>query len=235
MHSPMIHVQGLTKTYGAVQALAGIDLDIAAGECFGLAGTNGAGRTTLLNILATLVRATAGEATIAGVDVRRQPFEVRRRIGYTAESVTFSAALTVREYLSLSAAARRLEAPRSAEAVEAVLLGLQLAPHDDLRTLSKGCRQMLAVAAALLHEPEVLLMDEPITHLDPVARQWAYALLRERHRQGSTILLASNGADDLDNLCDRVGVLHQGRLVQTLRRTGERFDIGGVMATLSRH
>jgi ABC-2 type transport system ATP-binding protein len=232
----MIHVQGLTKIYGQHTALAGVALQIAEGEIFGLVGTNGAGRTTLLHILATLVRATAGQVTIAGMDVRRRPFDVRRCIGYVAESPAFFAGLTVREYLEVVAALRALQARRKAAAIAAALARYPADPARPLATLSQGQRQQLALATALLHEPVVLLLDEPMTHLDPMACQRMRAVLQELQSKGTTIVLACNTAAVLQGLCHRIGFMHQGRLLEVRQTAGAALDlVEALQAVLTTH
>jgi ABC-2 type transport system ATP-binding protein len=217
----MIVIEQLSKRYKQTRVLTDIDLTIAPGECFGLLGTNGAGRTTLLNILATLVQATSGHVTVAGFDVQRQPFQVRQRIGYVAEMHYFYDTLTVGEYLDFIAEVRRIPPPGRATAIDAILAYAHLEKALEIRTLSRGCRQQLAFAVAFIHKPQVLLLDEPMTAFDPLARRRFRTALQELRQQNSSILLASNTPTDLIGVCDRIGLLHHGRLVQIVERPAD--------------
>ncbi|HVR42305.1 MAG TPA: ABC transporter ATP-binding protein, partial [Thermoanaerobaculia bacterium] len=223
MPAPAIQVEDLHKTYSSsfgrrrVAALAGIDLEIARGEVFGLLGPNGAGKTTTVKILLDLTRPTRGSAHILGISVRRPAS--RASVGYLPEGHRFPGYLTARETLSIfgrmsgmSSAALRTRIPMMIERVH--LGGWE---EVRVRKFSKGMTQRLGLAAAMIHDPMVLLLDEPTDGVDPVGRREIRDLLKEEARQGKAIFLNSHLLSEIELTCDRVAVLRKGKAVATGR------------------
>jgi ABC-2 type transport system ATP-binding protein len=212
----MIKVRRLGKTYGGqAWALRGLDLVVERGDLFGLIGPNGAGKTTLIKILATLLRPTEGLATIADLNVVSSPLAVRRRIGYLPDSFGVYEEMRVREYLEFFAASYGLRNPQRNQIVDGVLQLTDLGgKRDDLiSALSRGMQQRLGLARVLVHDPDVLLLDEPASGLDPRARIEIRALLKELRRMGKTILISSHILADLADLCNKIGLIEKGRLL----------------------
>jgi len=211
----MIETKGLTKYYGALGALVDLDLSIPAGDIFGFIGPNGAGTTTTMRILATLLAPTRGWATIDGLDVARRGREVRRRVGYMPDFMGVYDDLKVFEYLEFFAAAFGVARSKRRAVVDGVLeltdLTSKRAAAVDV--LSRGMQQRLQLARVLIHDPKVLILDEPASGLDPRARIEIRELLRELKRMGKTIMISSHILSELEEMCDHVGIIEQGRLV----------------------
>lgn len=216
----MIEVEGLSKSYGQIRALADVSFGIAAGEIVGLLGPNGSGKTTLLRILTAFFPADAGRAVVAGIPVADDPFEVRRRVGYLPEQAPLYPEVTVRRFLRFAADVKLADRTLRAERVAAVIAECGLAGVERRRigTLSKGYRQRVGIAQALIGRPQVLVLDEPTAGLDPAqvleVRQLIAALGGR-----TTVVLSSHVLADVASVCDRVLMLHLGRLV-----LGERID-----------
>ncbi len=211
----MVRAERLTKHYDTVEAVNGVSFDVAAGQVFGFIGPNGAGKTTTIRMLATLIDATAGEAWISGRSILNEPDRVRQLIGYMPDEYGVYDGLTAREYLSFFAAARRVARRQRTAVVEGVLDLTDLTPLADTQvsTLSKGTKQRLCLAQALVHDPAVLLLDEPAAGLDPRARIEFRAMLRELARMGKTIFISSHILTELSDVCTHVGVIERGRLL----------------------
>jgi ABC-2 type transport system ATP-binding protein len=210
----IVRTSNLTKRFGRTVALDNVDLQVARGECLGLVGSNGGGRTTLLRILATLVCPSSGTVEVAGIDAVRRIYDARSRVAYVGEESSPGFGLCVREYLEFFHASRRTRAGAGpAGKVDEVVERAGLpsdAPVDDL---SSGFRQRLALAAGLLIGPEVLLLDDPIRAIDVGARSRFVEWLREVCDRGTTIVVALNHQRDVKALCHRVVQLEAGRLV----------------------
>jgi ABC-2 type transport system ATP-binding protein len=224
--SEIVRTDGLVKRYDGTLAVAGVDLMVQEGEIFGLVGPNGAGKTTTLRILATLLEPSAGTAEIAGMSVTRNPDRVRRIIGFMPDSFGVYDDMKVWEYLDFFARCYGLQ-PAARRRVIADLLDLvDLADKRDsyVQTLSRGMQQRLCLAHALVHDPQVLLLDEPASGLDPRARVELRELLRELRAMGKTILISSHILPELEELCtsvaivDRGLVLAQGRVADIEKR-----------------
>jgi len=219
-----------------VLALDGLDLRVEPGEFFGMLGPNGAGKTTSIGILTTRVRATAGQARVDGVEVHAQPVEVRRRIGVVPQRPNPDRALNVVENLLFHAAYFGI--PRSAALKRAEGLMERLGFADKalakVDALSGGQQQRLMIARALIHEPRVVFLDEPTVGLDPAARQELWALLRELHAQGRTIVMTTHYMEEADQLCDRIAIIDRGRLLALDTPAGLRAQApGGTMVELA--
>jgi ABC-2 type transport system ATP-binding protein len=215
----MIATRDLARTFktrgGAVEAVRGVDLRVGGGEIFGFLGPNGAGKTTTLRMLATLITPTAGEATVAGADLRKEPQEVRRRIGYVPQGGSTDPAETGRGELVLQGRLYGLSKAdaqmRAAEVLKS--LDLEAAADRGTGTYSGGMRRRLDVGLGIVHRPAVLFLDEPTTGLDPQARarMWEEILaLRER---GTTVFLTTHYLEEADALCDRLAIIDHGRIV----------------------
>jgi ABC-2 type transport system ATP-binding protein len=215
--SPLaIETIGLKREFrGGLKAVQGIDLAVAPGEVYGFLGPNGAGKTTTVRMLVTLLRPTGGRATIAGYDVATQPGEVRRRIGVALQEAALDLLMTGRELMELQATLhgipRRAVSGRAEELIERV--GLSQAAHRRVGTYSGGMRRRLDLAMALIHEPEVLFLDEPTTGLDPTSRMTLWDEVRRLRDEGTTVFLTTQYLEEADVLADRVGIIDSGVLV----------------------
>ncbi len=207
-----ISVENLSHRYGNFPVLSGVSFDVQPGEIFGFIGPNGAGKTTTIRIMATLLEPTAGRVLIDGIDVALEPERVRRIVGYMPDHAGVYERITIREYLEFFADAYDL---RDGKVVDAALELTELSKLDDrlVASLSKGMKQRLQIARILLHDPKVLVLDEPASDLDPRARIEVRDLLLELSELGKTIFLSSHILTELSDVCTSVGILERGRLV----------------------
>jgi ABC-2 type transport system ATP-binding protein len=211
----MIRVEGLTKTYGQTEALRSVSFAVPAGQVCGYLGPNGAGKSTTVKILTGLLRPTAGSAAVAGFDVAAQPLEVKRRIGYVPETGAVYPTLSASEYLALVGALHEME-PEEVDGRSRKMLELfQIADAAGRRldTLSKGQRQKVVIAAALLPDPAVILFDEPLSGLDAHAARAVKDIVRGLADRGKTVLYCSHILDIVERLCERVIILNRGQVV----------------------
>ena len=211
----MIQTQGLTKYYGRLAALVDLNLHISPGTIFGFIGPNGAGKTTTMRILATLLEPSAGRAFINGIDVVRDGRKVRRMVGYMPDFIGVYDDLKVFEYLEFFAAAFDIERSKRKAIIDGVLELTDLTSKraTTVDSLSRGMGQRLQIARVLIHDPKVLVLDEPASGLDPRARIEIRELLRELRRMGKTIMISSHILSELEEMCDQVGIVEHGRLV----------------------
>jgi len=211
----MIQTMGLTKHYGSLAALVNLNLHIREGDLFGFIGPNGAGKTTTMRILATLLQPTSGTATIAGVDVVRNGQKVRRLIGYMPDFMGVYDDLKVFEYLEFFAAAFGIRRSRRRAVIQGALELTDLTAKQtaDVDSLSRGMQQRLQLARVLIHDPKVLILDEPASGLDPRARIEIRELLRELKKMGKTIMISSHILSELEEICDHVGIIEQGQMI----------------------
>ena len=209
----MIEVSGLVKSFGSKIALGGVDLDVAEGEFLTLVGPNGAGKTTLIRILATLTRPTRGSVRVAGCDLTKQGNEVRRRIGLASHQTLLYGDLSAEENLRFYG--RMYEVPQLEERITALLQRVDLdhRRHDLVRTFSRGMQQRLSIARALLHDPAILLLDEPYTGLDQQAAEVLREVLTALVGRSRTVLMTTHNLERGLELCDRAAILVNGRLV----------------------
>jgi len=211
----IVRTDGLVKRYGRTLAVAGIDLAIEPGEIFGLVGPNGAGKTTTLRMLATSLQPSAGDAEIDGWSVRRNPDQVRRVLGFMPDVFGVYDDMKVWEYLDFFARCYGLPAAVRRRMISDLLELVDLEPRRDdyVQTLSRGMEQRLCLAHALVHDPKVLLLDEPASGLDPRARVELRELLRELRNLGKTILISSHILPELEELCTSVAIVDQGKVL----------------------
>ena len=211
----MIEIRGLTKDYGRIRAVDNLHLKIERGEIFGLLGPNGAGKTTTIRMLTMLTRPTAGEAYIAGYEVRRDLARVRGEIGVVPQHINLDQELTARENLELHGRLYKMPPAERRRRIEELLAFVELDGRADelVSTFSGGMKRRLMIARALMHRPRVLFLDEPTAGLDPQTRRRMWDLVRQMNRDGVTVLLTTHYIEEAEALCHRVGIMHQGRLI----------------------
>ena len=208
--SPAIVLEGLTKDYGAKRALDGVDLELRSGEIFGYLGSNGAGKTTTIRCLLGLIRPTAGRATVLGLDVEDDSIEVRRRTGYLPGDLRLYPRLTARQLLDYLG---RLRGGVPVARVEELARRLECDLGMRCGAMSHGNRQKVGIIQALMHDPAVLILDEPTATLDPLMQRIVHDLIREARDRGTTVFVSSHDLPEVARLCDRAGILRQGRIV----------------------
>jgi ABC-2 type transport system ATP-binding protein len=213
--APVISAERLTKSYAGTEALSGLTFDVPAGEVFGFIGTNGAGKTTTLRILAGLTRPSSGQAQVCGADVVDDLDRLHRLIGYMPDFFGVYDSMTAAEYLAFYASCYRVPKRLAARVVNDLLELVALGPKRDTQvdTLSRGMKQRLCLARALVHDPEVLLLDEPASGLDPRARTEMRELVLALQEMGKTIVLSSHILPELAEMCSSYGIIHNGRMV----------------------
>jgi len=214
-HVPIVETINLTKRYGELVALNNLNLTINEGDCFGFIGPNGAGKTTTIKILATLLKPSSGQANVAGLTVGFQNRQIRPVVGYVPDFMGAYEDMVVTEYLEFFAAAYNIHGAQRKKVVHDVLelTDLGYKATAEVNSLSRGMQQRLSVARVLLHDPKVLLMDEPASGLDPRARIEMRELLKELRRMGKTILISSHILPELAEMCNVVGIIERGQLL----------------------
>ena len=212
---PAVQTFGLGRSYGNLHALGSLDLTVNRGDLFGLIGSNGAGKTTLLRILATFLTPSSGRAEILGHDVVKDADSVRHVIGYMPDFFGVYKDMEVTEYLDFFGACYRIPANQRDKTVSDVLelVGLSEKKGALIGALSRGMQQRLGLARVLIHDPKLLLLDEPASGLDPRARIEMMAILEELQRMGKTIIISSHILSELQNLCNRVAIIETGKLI----------------------
>ena len=213
VQSPAIHVQGLVKSYGKLEVLRGVDFDVARGSIFALLGSNGAGKTTAIRILSSLLHADGGTATVNGFNVFKQGADVRRSISLTGQFAAVDEILSGRENLVLIARLRHVKHPE--QVADALLDRFSLTDAGGRRvsTYSGGMRRRLDIAMSLIGNPPVIFLDEPTTGLDPEARIEVWDAVKELAAAGTTVLLTTQYLDEAEQLADRIAILHKGRII----------------------
>src|SRR3954464_4992063 len=233
----MIETRGLRKSFRSrdrraaksVEAVRGVDLDVAEGEIFGFLGPNGAGKTTTLRMLATLITPDGGSATIAGADLLRDPGEVRRRIGYVAQGGSTWDDSTAREELVLQARLYGISKSDALARSARVLEGFQLSEYADRRckTYSGGQRRRVDIALGIIHEPKVVFLDEPTTGLDPQSRAHMWDEVRRLRAEGMAVFITTHYLDEADALCDRISIMDHGQVVAAGTPDALKHEISG--------
>ncbi|MBG0561634.1 ATP-binding cassette domain-containing protein [Actinoplanes aureus] len=236
----MIETRGLRKSFTSrrgptVEAVRGIDLDVAEGEIFGFLGPNGAGKTTTLRMLATLIEPDGGEATIAGADLRRAPGEVRRRIGYVAQGGATWDDSTAVEELVLQARLYGVSRADAHARATRVLDAFQLSEYADrkCRTYSGGQRRRVDIALGIIHEPRLLFLDEPTTGLDPQSRAHMWGEIRRLRDEGMTVFITTHYLEEADALCDRISIMDHGDIVASGTPAALKRSIAGEVVRVS--
>lgn len=213
MTASMISTKGLRKSYKTTEVLKGVDFEVRCGEIFALLGSNGAGKTTAIRILATLLRPDGGTAFVSGFDVVRSPDKVRQSISLTGQFTAVDEMLTGRENVQMIARLRHLDDPRAV--VEGLLerFGLTDAAGRRAGTYSGGMKRRLDLAMSLVGKPSVIFLDEPTTGLDPEARLEVWEMVKGLAKGGTTVLLTTQYLDEAEKLADRIAILHEGRII----------------------
>src|ERR1051325_6180234 len=221
---PAVQTFGLTRMYGDLLALAGLDLTVSKGDLFGFIGSNGAGKTTTLRILSTFLAPSAGTAQILGHDVVREADAVRHVIGYMPDFFGVYKDMEVTEYLDFFGACYKIPTAQREKTVNDVLelVGLSEKKGALIGALSRGMQQRLGLARVLIHDPRLLLLDEPASGLDPRARIEMMAILQELQRLGKTIIISSHILSELQTLCNRVAIIEKGKLIYSGQVQGVR-------------
>jgi ABC-2 type transport system ATP-binding protein len=232
----MIDIKGLTKFYGSLAALKELNLHIGPGEIFGFIGPNGAGKTTTIKMLAGLLIPTAGTARVAGFDIQAQPEEAKRRIGYIPDRPYLYEKLSGRDFFTFVGDLFGIDRAEQARRLNHYfdLFKLRGAADQFIENYSHGMRQKLVFATALMHEPAVLIVDEPMVGLDPQSARTIKTLLREQARAGKTLFLSTHTLSVAEELADRIGVIHHGRILflGTIAELKERMARDGSLEEL---
>ena len=228
---PIVRAEQVEKRFGNIHALAGVSLEIEAGIIYALLGPNGAGKTTLIRVLATLLRPDGGTATVAGIDVVRDPVAVRDRIGLAGQFAAVDEYLTGREAVEMIGRLYNLSPRTARDRAAEVLERFSLAADADrlVRTYSGGMKRRLDLAASLVGQPDVLFLDEPTTGIDPRSRLEVWALIRDLVGSGTTVLLTTQYLDEADQLANRIGVIHEGKLISEGTGNELKDRLGGAV------
>ncbi len=234
----MIRTRSLRKTFkgktGPVEAVAGIDLDVRAGEIFGFLGPNGAGKSTTLRMLSTLLTPTAGEATVAGADLAREPGLIRERIGYVAQGGGSDPQETGRRELIIQARLYGMHKPEAVKRTAEILTLMELDAAADRKTetYSGGMRRRLDIGLGIIHRPKLIFLDEPTTGLDPQARARMWDEVKKLRDGGMTVFLTTHYLEEADALCDRLAIIDHGKIVAEGTPDALKREVAGDLVTL---
>ncbi|MCK5309772.1 MAG: ABC transporter ATP-binding protein [Thermoplasmata archaeon] len=237
-----IEIKKLKKDYKDVQALKGLDLIVEEGQVYGFCGPNGAGKSTTLKILVGLVYATGGDASIKGIDIINNGVEARNHIGYLPESYGMPGWDTPRKFLTYMGILSGMSKDEVAKAIEGIASEINLTENLDrrIKALSKGNKQRVGIAQALIHDPDILLFDEPTTGLDPLGRNEVLDAMKAFADKGKTVLFSTHILSDVEKICDKVGIIHEGLLIEQgspeeLRQKHGAKDLDEVFLKVARH
>lgn len=213
--SKMIEISGLNKDYSGKKVIDGLDLEIERGELFGFLGPNGAGKTTAIRILTTLTKPSSGIVAINGIDVAREPEKVKSEFGIVQQHLSLNRDLTIHENLELHARLHHLTKKERDERIADLLDYVELSDHADylIDDVSGGMKRRAMIARALIHKPKLLFLDEPTVGLDAQTRRRVWELIRRMNTEGTTVFLTTHYIEEAEALCQRVGVLHHGRII----------------------
>ncbi|MCC7302062.1 MAG: ABC transporter ATP-binding protein [Bacteroidia bacterium] len=211
----MISVRHLSKSYNSNVAVSDISFDIRQGECFGLLGPNGAGKTTTLSILSTLIPADAGSVSVAGFDIKTQAPECKKSIGVVPQEIALYEELTAWQNLLFWGGLYGVSGKKLRDRAEEILtlVGLSDRRHDKVKTYSGGMKRRINIAAALLHHPHILFMDEPTVGIDPQSRNLIFEVVEKFHKEGMTLIYTTHYMEEAERLCDRIGIIESGKLI----------------------
>lgn len=211
----MIQIKQLTKRFGEIHALRGVDLEVGQGELFGLLGPNGAGKTTLINILCTYLRADEGEITIDGLRPGRDDLALRHKIGVVPQEIALYDDLTARENLMFWGRLHGMGGSKLKQRTSRLLeiTGLQDRGDDQLKKYSGGMKRRINIAAGIMHEPGIIFFDEPTVGVDPQSRVFIFEMIEELHRQGATIIYTTHYMEEAERLCTRIGIIDNGKII----------------------
>jgi len=241
--NPIVELIDVWKSYNGTQALRGLNLEVYRGEIFGLLGPNGAGKTTTLKIIVGLLKMDKGVVKVNGVDISEEPYEYKRLIGYVPETVSLPEYLTVEEFLIYSGKIREVSNEQIRERIGYFirLFELEGKRKSLILSLSRGMRQKVAIASALIHDPDLLILDEPFIGIDPMGQHILKDLFNERIKDGKTVFVSTHMLDTAERLCNRVAIIHRGqnvasgdlRNLQQLSKSGENATLEEVFLKLT--
>ena len=235
----VVEVKGLSRSFGSLRALEDLCFDIYYGEIFGLLGPNGAGKSTFISVLTTLLKPTSGDCFIKGFSAARQPDKIKNSIGFVPQDIALYPSLTGLDNLKFWAGIYGLKGSRKKRRIEEVLLTVRLADRagDKVDNYSGGMKRRLNIAVALLHQPEILIMDEPTVGVDIQSRKYILDAIRELKNEGKTVIFTSHYMDEMESLCDRLAIIDKGKIksigtVKELKRTYGKDKIEDIMLEL---
>jgi ABC-2 type transport system ATP-binding protein len=231
---PLIETSELSKQFGSVQALADLNLQIMPREIYGLLGPNGAGKTTTIKIITGLVEPTSGWAKVAGFDPVKNPIEAKSRIGYVAENPILYESLSPRDFLEFVASMRKIDQGTANQRVTQLANAFDMAQYFDspIATLSMGMKQKVALVASLVHQPPILLLDEPLNGLDAKSSRIAKDLVSLHAQRGGAVLFSTHIMEVAEHICTRIGIIHQGKVIAEGTLDQLRSKTGGKNETL---
>ncbi|MBW4619435.1 MAG: ABC transporter ATP-binding protein [Cyanosarcina radialis HA8281-LM2] len=228
-----VSLQNIYKIYSKASVVNDLSFAINSGEIFGLLGPNGAGKSTTIRMLTTLTKPTNGEIRVAGYDVVRQPLQVKQQIGVVLQQISVDGDLSVWENMELHGRLHHIPNPRRQQEIDRWLEYVELTNRrkDLVKTLSGGMKRRLQIARALLHQPKILFLDEPTVGLDPQTRRRLWEIIRDLNQQGMTILLTTHYMEEVEYLCDRIGIMDGGKLIElgTLAELRSKYGEGLMM------
>jgi len=211
----MIHIEGISKSYGSFKALDNLNIQIAKGEFYSLLGPNGAGKTTCINILSNIIKANSGSIIIDSLNIKDHLLEIKKKIGVVPQEIALYEDLTALENLKFWGRINGVSAAVLDAKIDEVLdiMNLREHRHKLVSSYSGGMKRRINIAAALLHDPDILLMDEPTVGIDPQSRLFTYEIFEKLHQEGKTILYTSHNMEEVERLSDRIGIIDHGRLI----------------------